>query len=191
YKFKTHFYHKLTFTQNKKIMKKLVLKSIVALSLAILSLSAQAQLNKGDKQLNVGAGLFGLGFNATAQYGIIDDLGVGLYVGYERNTFGLGLIGFNYSTNSIMAGPVGTYHFNRILNMKSDKFDLYASAGFLIRRVSFSNEWTNFYNVTGRENKFDFLGRVGAKYNFSEKMSLFGDIGAGGSWIQGGVSFKF
>jgi|GEM_PF-5770910 len=172
-------------------MKKLVLKSALALSMAFFAFSAQAQLNKGDKQVNLGVGLFGLGFNATAQYGIMDDLGVGLYVGYERNTFGLGLVGLgNYSTNTIMAGPIGTYHFNRVLNMKSDKFDLYASAGALLHSVSYSKEWRALNN-NNTNIDFGVLARVGGKYNFSEKMSIFGDIGYGGSWLQGGISFKF
>ena len=172
-------------------MKKLVLRSFLALAVASVGFAAQAQFNKGDKQVNIGVGLFGFGLNANVQYGIMDDLGVGLYVGYERNSYGLGLAGLgNYSINTITAGPIGTYHLNRVLNLKDDKFDLYASAGLLIRNRSYSKEWSVLNNESNRVG-VEFLARVGGKYNFSEKMSLFGDIGSGGSWVQAGISFKF
>ena len=170
-------------------MKKTVFSVMLVAMVALCSLSAQAQLSKGEKQVNIGVGLIGFGLNAAVQYGVIDDLGVGLYVGFERNSYGLGLIGVNYSTNSILIGPAATYHFNRVLNLNADKFDLYVSGGILFRSISYSDDYASLFgrSTTG----YDFLGRVGANYNLSEKMRLFGDFGSGGSLIQAGISFKF
>jgi hypothetical protein len=170
-------------------MKKVVLTSI----LALFVFAAQAQFDKGDKQANVGIGLFGLGVNVGAQYGIIDDLGVGVYATFERNTYGLGLVGLgNYSINRFLVGPYATYHFNRLFNISSDKFDVYATGGFLVGGGRYSSEWANYYTTSGATfTDYDFIGRVGGKYKMSDKMSLFGDVGSGGSLLQGGISFKF
>ncbi len=170
-------------------MKKTIL--FLAFSLVMGVSTSFAQFNKGDKDVRVGLGLIGFGFNATAEYGIIDDLGVGLYFGYERNS--LGYLVASYSYNSLYFGPRGTYHFNRLLKLDTDKFDIYASAGVLIHRYSYPDD---YWGVYGNSFKTSYttavpLARVGGKYNFSESMSLFADTGSGGSLLQAGLSFKF
>jgi opacity protein-like surface antigen len=150
-----------------------------------------AQFSKGDKRVAIGVGLFSLGANATVEYGIMDDLGVGLYASYERPS--LGYIGINYSYSDIQIGPRATYHLNRILNLDNDDFDLYVSGGILLRSYGYPDSYWNAYGLGSRTRytTATLLARVGGTYNFSEKMALFADLGSGGSWVQAGVSFKF
>ena len=170
-------------------MKKTI--ALVVFSLIVGIGSGFAQFNKGDKEVRVGLGLVGIGFNASAEYGIMDDLGVGLYVGYERNS--LGLLGFNFSYNSLYIGPRATYHFNRLLKLDPDKFDFYASAGILLRNYSYPDDYWAAYGVSSKQSYsvVNGLFRVGAKYKFSETLNLFADTGSGGSLLQAGVALKF
>ena len=169
-------------------MKKTI--ALVVFSLLVGIGSGFAQFNKGDKEVRVGLGLIGLGVSATAEYGIMDDLGVGLYAAYERNSIGFGV--FSYSFNSLYFGPRATYHFNRLLKLDTDKFDLYASAGILLRNFSYPDAYRSA--VLGTKTSYtDVVGlfRVGAKYKFSETLNLFADTGSGGSLLQAGIALKF
>ena len=169
-------------------MKKTI--ALVVFSLVVGIGSGFAQFNKGDKEVRVGLGLLGIGVGVSAEYAIMDDLGVGLYAAYERNS--IGYLISNYSYNSLYFGPRATYHFNRLLKLDTDKFDLYASAGILLRNYSYPDAYRSA--VLGTKTSYtDVVGlfRVGAKYKFSETLNLFADTGSGGSAIQAGVALKF
>ena len=170
-------------------MKKTI--ALVVFSLLVGIGSGFAQFNKGDKEVRVGLGLIGLGVSATAEYGIMDDLGVGLYAAYERNS--LGYVGINYAYTSLYIGPRATYHFNRLLKLDTDKFDLYASAGILLRNFSYPDDYWGVYGVKNKTSYTNVVGlfRVGAKYKFSETLNLFADTGSGGSLLQAGIALKF
>jgi hypothetical protein len=180
-----------TLLKNLTIMKKTI--SIFALGLLLMGVvqTANAQYQKGDKELKVGVGVFGLGINGTAQYTIMDDLSVGLYVGYERLTVNYLISKFSY--NSITIGPVATYQLNNLLKMGDNKFGVYATGGFILNTYSYSDDYWIAYGGTNKKSYTDpqALLRLGSTYNFSENLKLFADAGYGGSWIQGGVCLKF
>jgi hypothetical protein len=170
--------------------------SVLLLTVCLMSLNktAHAQFDKGDKQVNVGIGLgtaglsyggLGYGLNASAEYGIMDNIGVGLHVAYARNSYGI--LSYNYSANHILFGPRGSYHFNDLLKLDSDKFDIYASAGILLDLYSYTD------NVSTRNAYTSVVPmvRVGGRYFMSDKFTLFADLGTGGNNLQAGISFQF
>lgn len=173
-------------------MKKVLLSSLLALAaIFCVHTSSLAQFSKGDKQIKLGVGIFSIGGNASLEYGIMDDLGVGLYASYERPTIGFGA--FNYGYSDFQVGPKATYHLNNVLNMKDDKFDLYVSGGILLRSYGYSDDyWNAFgYSYKTRYTTATLLARVGANMNLSKNLYAFADLGSGGSWVQAGISFKF
>lgn len=173
-------------------MKKLSLSSLLALTAMVcFQINANAQFSKGDKLVRIGVGIFSIGANVSAEYGIMDDLGIGLYGSYERPTIGFGA--FNYGYSDFQIGPRATYHLNNVLNMKDEKFDLYVSGGLLLRSYGYSDEyWRAYgYNFKTRYTSVNLLARVGANMNISNNLSAFADLGSGGSWVQAGISFKF
>lgn len=173
-------------------MKKGFFLSFLALiAIVCFHTESAAQFSKGDKQVKLGVGIFSLGGNVSAQFGIMDDLGVGLYASYERSS--LGYLTANYSYSDFQVGPRADYHLNRILNMKDDKFDLYVSGGVLLRSWGYPDAYWNAYGLGGRTRytSVNLLARLGANMNISDKLAAFADLGSGGSWVQGGISFKF
>lgn len=173
-------------------MKKILFSSLLALTAMVcLQINANAQFSKGDKLVRIGVGIFSIGANVSAEYGIMDDLGVGLYGSYERPTIGFGA--FNYGYSDFQIGPRATYHLNNVLNMKDEKFDLYVSGGLLLRSYGYSDEyWRAYgYNFKTRYTNVNLLARVGANMSISNNLSAFADLGSGGSWVQAGISFKF
>lgn len=173
-------------------MKKRFFTSLLALATIVyFQSSCLAQWSKGDKQVKIGVGIFSIGGNASVEYGIMDDLGVGLYASYERPTIGFG--SFNYGYSDFQVGPKATYHLNNVLSMKDDKFDLYVSGGILLRSYGYSDDYWKAYGVSykTRYTTATLLARVGANMNISNNLSAFADLGSGGSWVQAGISFKF
>ncbi len=174
-------------------MKKIILGLVVALGMGLTS--SFAQFDKGDKQVNIGIGLgsgglayggFGYGLNISGEYGIMDNIGVGLHAAYVRSTYGY-LVGYSSAVNHIIIGPRGSYHFNDLLKMSSDKFDIYASAGLLFDISNYSNTYLTTSTVSSTT--VNPLFRVGGKYIMSESMALFADLGVGGNNLQAGISF--
>jgi hypothetical protein len=173
-------------------MKKTFFTSLLALAAIVcLQTASLAQFSKGDKQVKIGIGVFSIGGNASVEYGIMDDLGVGLYASYERPTIGFG--SFNYGYSDFQVGPKATYHLNNVLKMKDDKFDLYVSGGILLRSYGYSDDYWKAYGINAktRYTNATLLARVGANMNISKNFYAFADLGSGGSWVQAGISFKF
>jgi opacity protein-like surface antigen len=175
-------------------MKKLFYPSLMALAMFAFTHSASAQFNKGDKQFNLGVGIGSLGANTSIEYGIMDDLGVGLFASYERPSTGLigAIAGVRYSYNEISIGPRAAYHLGRVLNLNDDKFDVYVAGGVLGRFTSYNNDYWQAVGLTRTTStSISLLARVGARMTLSDKMAGFAEIGSGGSWVQAGISFKF
>jgi hypothetical protein len=173
-------------------------KIFFTITLGLLLIGSQAfgqAFQKGDKIINLGIGLVGLGVNATGEYGITENIGVGAFVGYERNSFGYGYVGLtggNYNRSEITVGARGAFHAGELLKL-GDKFDPYLAAGAGVNLYT-DPYWS--YDLTKRDYVSKsyvlptFLFRLGARYYFSPKMGAFGEIGTGGSWLSGGISLK-
>ncbi len=178
-------------------MKKIFLLAALSLILgANHCVLAQAVFDKGDKAINLGIGLFALGANASVEFGMQKNIGIGAYFGYERISTGLigAAVGVNFGYNKLNLGVRGAYHLGEVLNMKDEKFDFYVAGGV---GVSIDNGYADAYNVF--TNEFNYRTRVrpqilirpGVRYYFSEKTAGWAEIGTGGSWLQGGIAFKF
>lgn len=178
-------------------MKKFLSITLLAFAAMICFHSTSfAQFSKGDKKINLGVGIGSIGGNASIEYGIMDDLGVGLFASFERPNTGLigTALGVRYGYNQISIGPRAAYHLNRILNMDDEKFDLYVAGGILYRNDSYGSDYSAYRRSVGlpaSDSGLSLLARVGAGFQFSDNLSGFAELGSGGSWLQAGISFKF
>ncbi len=175
-------------------MKKIVF-GICLLSGFLFSQVATAQYKKGDKLLNLGIGLNsyysgGIPLSASFEYGVTEDISVGGMLDYL--SYNYGIPGYNYHFSALYLGARGSYHFNRLLNLRDQNWDIYGGASLGYRSFS----WNDSYTGVGLGNAYGsgvFLGiHAGAKYYFSPKFGAFGELGAlGSSNIRIGVAFKF
>ncbi len=176
-------------------MKKIILSVALLGVLSILTTNVFAQYKKGDKLLNLGIGLNsyysgGIPVGASFEYGVTDDISVGgsldylsyHYAGYANN----------YNFSALYVAGRGSYHFNRLLNLRIEKLDIYAGLSLGYRSVS----WNNGYNSSGLGNQYGsslFLGvHAGARYYFTKTFGVFAELGALGSTnAKTGVAFRF
>ncbi len=155
---------------------------------------AQRSFGAGDKAVNLGVGLFGLGVSASAEYGIQKNLGVGPYFNYERiNTGLLGAIaGINYGYNLFHVGARATYHLGELLKLNEDKIDFYVAGG--IGAGIYRDSYDSFVSGAYVAKSYFYPQlhlRVGGRYFFTEKTAAWAETGTAGSWLQGGIAFKF
>lgn len=199
-------------------MKKITLAALCAI---LFSLSASAQsYKKGQLDLNLGLGLGdnlveGPGItivppiSASLEYGITDDISLGGYMGFAgsvsryygsewcNNGNGNG-VNYNYTDSYtwtyFLIGARGAYHFGRFI--KVDKLDVYAG---LLLGNDFAHE---SYSTTSpcsdhvRYNDVPYGGFFwsiygGARYHFTNRFGVFGELGYGVSYLNAGVTFKF
>jgi hypothetical protein len=198
-------------------MKKLhLLFAVLCTILFSLSVSGQS-FKKGQLDLNLDLGLgnnlAGPGLtlippiSASLEYGITDDISLGGYLGFagsvskyngsEWCNHGNG-VNYNYTDSYtwtyILIGVRGAYHFGRFI--KIDKLDVYAG---LMLGNDFAHE---SYSTTSpcsdhiRYNDVPYGGFFwslygGARYRFTNRFGVFGELGYGVSYLNIGVNFKF
>ncbi|WP_315821257.1 hypothetical protein [Paraflavitalea speifideaquila] len=161
---------------------------------SIVLFAQNGAYSKGDKLLNIGLGLNsyysgGIPFGASFEVGITDDISVGANFDYLSHKYkGLG----DYKFTALYFGARGSYHFNTLLNIENNKFDVYAGATLGYRTFS----WKDGYSGTGLKSSYGsglYLGILaGGKYYFSDKIGAFVELGAIGSTnARIGVAFKF
>ena len=157
----------------------------------------QAQHSLGDFNLNLGIGLrptFGNGtsvlppIGASGEYGIQDDLSVGGYIAYatyKENYQTLGKFRYSY----IIIGPRASYHLGNLLKTPKE-LDPYVGA-FLGYTIG-STKWDGAGNIptTSSIGGLGWSGHIGARYQVSDNLRLFGELGYGISVLQVGVSLK-
>lgn len=162
-------------------MKKLLLLSVLA-AFVFVAKAQEPLFVKGDKLVNLGIGLgYYTSISASLDYGIADgiaekgSIGVGPYLGIGRY-FGWGY-GWGYSSGYTVfsGGARGTFHYPFI-----EKLDTYGGIAMGL----------NFYNFSGFGIDPDFGFFVGANYMLTEKLRVFGELGAGVSYLSAGISFK-
>ncbi|HVT40447.1 MAG TPA: hypothetical protein VHE78_15495 [Gemmatimonadaceae bacterium] len=91
-----------------------------------------------------------------------------------------------YSYKYIPIGATVNYHFK----LESTAFDPFVGLGLGYNVVSVScggvrGGCGNFYSSA-----IYFIGRLGARYFFSDKMALYADVGAGAATLNAGLMFK-
>ena len=171
------------------------IKSIFTLALVIAALvlstgqQAQAQsFQEGDLVLHAGFGVgntfnsygsgTGIPIGVAAEYGITDfntgSLGVGLDLGYQSMDF----------LNILFIGAKASYHFNDLLDLSNDAWDIYGGAGLYYRNFDYTGIGVNYSSGVYP------AVHAGARYYFSEKVGAFGEVGNSWGWLKLGVAFK-
>jgi hypothetical protein len=143
--------------------------------------------------LNIGIGLnsefaSGTPIGASLEFGVTDDISVGGLIDYLHVSY------YTTSFTAFYLGGRGSYHFNKLLNLRSKDWDIYGGASLSYRSFSWSDtNLGNGYNLGGAYGSGIVLGiHVGTRYYFSEKVGAFIEFGGGGSSnARLGVAFKF
>ena len=177
--------------------KNYILSLVCVIGLAISATDAFAQYEKGDIIINPGMGLgywyagsgFAVGFAANAEFSITDDIASGPYLAFTHWNYDYNLGGYNdISYNFIDFGARASYHFATLLKVKNEAFDPYAGAflGFVTS--------SNNLDDNGYSDPYDGAVRggiyAGARYYFSDKFVVFGEVGVGLYPALIGVTFK-
>lgn len=167
-------------------MKK-IFSLVFALTLLASSASfAQLAVDKGTKFINLGVGIGGygyysggsVGFNAAADFGVAKNITVGAVAGYRS----YGSVS-TYNYNSFDIGARGSYHFNELLNLTTDKVDLYAGLGVSYFSFSYGGFIDSYSTVY-------VPGHIGGRYFFSEKLGGFAELGSSLATLKVGVTLK-
>lgn len=177
-------------------MKKIFFGVCLVGALSFLSNSALAQYKKGDNLLNLGLGLnsyysAGVPVSAIYEAGVSKDISFGGGIDYLSHTYGY--LNSNYRYTSVYIGLRGSYHFNELLNLRSNDVDIYGGLSLGYRSFSWSE---GNFNGTGLNSNYSsglYLGvHVGGRYYFSNNVAGFLELGALGSTnARIGVAFKF
>ena len=178
-------------------MKKIPFTLLLMLGLLVGTQSfAQFVPDKGTKLLNAGIGVggygIGLGYNSgislgvSFEVGVIKNITVGGFADYRRLSFS-GLSGVSGDGISYFyVGARGSYHFNELLNLSTDKADLYAGIGLGYLGVSGS-----FYSgYVGNAGRIIVPIHLGGRYFFTETVGGFAELGSEVAPLQLGVTFK-
>jgi hypothetical protein len=174
------------------MMRKFFGTMLVAMLVAVSTQTAAAQgFAPGYMDIGPTLGLGGVGdaslaFGGRFEKGIktlpsMGDgvLGVQIGVQFYSWSFGSG-----YSISYIPIGATANYHFK----MTDTKFDPFVGAGLGFEIVSC--DVPGPFGCSGFSSGIFFIGRLGARYFVSDKMAVYGDLGAGGSTLNVGLMFR-
>ena len=175
---------------------------------------------KGSTAVNLGVGLIHFGsysgllfsgtgysrtplINLSVERGIIDNVGPGVIaiggiVGYRRASFdysnSLYNYGYKWSSSDLFIGVRGVYHYAFSSN---PKVDTYGGLTVGVRLSSYGYKYDDSYPDNLRSsasttytNAFSGLF-VGARYNFSDNLGVFGEFGYDIALLKVGLSATF
>jgi hypothetical protein len=180
-------------------------KARMTMAVACLALTAQvagaqakgtASFGLGYTDVGVVVGLGGLN-GASASFGgrfehaikALPDLGngiLGIGVSADYYSWSAGFTGYSWSYKYIPIGVTANYHFK----LDEPKIDPFVGLGLGYNVVSCSIDSGVFSGGCGYSSGIYAIARAGARYFFSPKMALYGDVGAGGAAFNVGVVFK-
>ncbi len=179
--------------------------SMLALATACLAMAAvpAAAQMKGAANFSMGytdigpvVGIGGIG-SASASFGgrfehaikPLPDLGngtLGIQAAFDYYSWGQDFTGYSWSYKYIPIGVTANYHFK----LDEPKIDPFIGAGLGYNIVSCSGTGAFGSVSCGYSSGIYFIGRVGARYFFAPKMSVYADAGAGGAALNVGLMFK-
>jgi hypothetical protein len=187
---------------NRKSLLKIVFACLFCAGCSV-PVFAQTTFSKGDKVINLGVGvptyLGGRGYSMTMplvsgsfEYGIVDNLlngkasiGIGGYMAYTTNKYESHDYYTKYSY--FILGARGVFHYALL-----PKLDTYGGAmlGYnIIGSTTRASSEGGHYAVDGNEIGHSFF--AGARYYFSGKTAVFGEVGYGIAPVEVGISFLF
>ncbi len=168
-------------------MKKLHFLMLLAIGLLAGTQSfGQLAVDKGTKFINLGIGLGGgyyagggIGFVGAADFGVYKNITVGAQAGYH--SYGNAYLSYNY--HSFDLGVRGSYHFNELLKLPTDKADLYAGLGLSYYSFSYGGYLDNYGSIY-------VPIHIGGRYFFTDKVGAFAELGSAINTLKVGVTFK-
>lgn len=174
-------------------MKKIHFSILLAFGLLAGTQSfGQLAIDKGTKLINLGIGVGGyasaggIAFGASADFGVAPNITVGAQIAYR--SFSYGYLGYNDKINYLYFAARGSYHFNELINLSTDKVDLYAGIGLGYQNVSYSDRFGTGFNTFGSGIFVPI--HLGGRYFFAEKVGGFVELGTGVAPLLLGVTFK-
>lgn len=148
----------------------------------------QYPLGQGQIQLNAGLGISGWGrpVYVGLDYGIHKDMSLGAEFSFRK--FRDKWSGFYFDHRVIGIAANWNYHFNSVLGMAEEPWDIYAgiNAGYYIWS-SDNGYYGNYANGVG------FGAQLGARYYFNDKIAINLEGGGGNAFSGGklGLTVKF
>ncbi len=180
-------------------MKKLVIAFVALLS---TTFAVAQEFGEGSNRLHLGIGV-GSAYaysgstssippvHASFEHGITDKIGVGAIVGYTASTWEQSFLSTTYEWKFtyLLVGARGAYHFKT-----DDKIDLYGGAmlGYNIASAKFeSNDASlNAFITEPKVGGVAVGAFVGGRYNFNEKIGIFGELGYNIAYLSAGLCFN-
>jgi len=173
-------------------MKNQLIIVLTALFLTVMGTpqTTQAQsFEKGLLSISPGLNLGNIGFYgsgtgiplvASAEFAILEYVGVGPYAGFVNYSFGSGANKYRYTFISV--GVRGDFHYNALLeeilemDLNSDKVDLYIGILLGYQTTSYSGPDGDIYR--GLYNNRGTSGvTVGGRYYFNKNLAVFAEAG--------------
>jgi len=178
-------------------MKKLLLVLFVAV-FSLTQLNAQeSTFKKGDKVVNLGIGFgstyygafytshtpaLSISLETDVKDGILEkgSIGIGGYLGYSSATWAN-----YYKTSNFIIGARGSFHYPLV-----NKLDTYT--GLLLGYNIYSYKYESTYiGSKGSSGNVMLAWFAGARYYFTDKFAVMGEIGYGIAYLTVGVSLNF
>jgi|SRR5690554_4649354 len=187
--------------------KKLIAFVVAVVCGASTGIGAQNIFSKGDQVVNLGLGIGsyygGSGYSSSIpplsvsyEKGIIDGLldgkgsiGVGGYLGYSANKWETVVGGdtYGYKYSYMMIGARGAFHYQFV-----DKLDTYGGLmlGYNVvgSKSIGNNSGVDFGSATA--SGIGYSAFVGARYQFTDRICGFAELGYGVSALELGISIK-
>ena len=151
--------------------------------------------NQNDKLLNVGVGLssyyYGTPIGVSFEAGVHRDISVGVQLDYNSGRYDdYYYSSYNWGYKAYYLGVRGSYHFNRLLKIRSNKFDLYAGVGLGYQSFKWDDRSYGYGYDYSSGLFFNYF--AGAKFYFTPKVAAFAELGYTGlSSSRIGIAFKF
>ena len=161
---------------------------LAGLFMAALTASAQADLGKGNLQLNAGTGISGWGIPVYVglDYGVTNDISVGgefTFRSYSHSSY--------YTHNIMGFFGNGNYHFNNLFNLPRP-LDLYAGLSLGVYTSTVTAKEGNEYHGDSYSG-FSLIGQTGARYFFTDNFGVNLELSGGllTSGAKAGITYRF
>ena len=177
-------------------MKRIIVGVCLMGAFLFMSNRTYAQYKNGDKLLNLGIGLNSY-YNGGIPVSGIFEVGVSKVIsvggGIDYLSYHYDLPGYNFNFSAVYIAGRGSYHFNDLLNLNSNKLDIYGGLSLGYRSFSWSDNNSSGFNYGSAYGSGLYLGiHAGGRYYFSNSVAGFLELGAlGSSNARIGVTFKF
>ena len=133
--------------------------------------------------------------SVSVEYGILDNvadkgsIGLGGIVGYTSSTWDYSDVGYTWKekASDFVIGARGSFHYPFV-----DKLDTYAGLALVADVRSWSESGTAFsgYSANASQTYIRLPGFVGARYYFTDKFAVLGEIGWGIAYLNLGIALK-